>query len=1133
MLYLGAWQPYRWIPFAALVGNLVMIWQHGAALRLAIFTTFAGLAALLGQPAPAQANCSLVSTEWQCTAGSFSGTVGAEETMSLTSGSLDITNGAEVNGNVAVQGGWLSGNTSNFTNHSAANSSITISGTGSMSFNQSTDGTYAGNITKTGTGRLVKTDAGRLVLTGNNSLGLFEVQQGSVSGNTSSLNATQINGNPGSTLEFDQETDAIYNGLINTNGSLVKTGAGRVLFNASTVNSARIDVQQGTLAVANTAQFTNASVSSGATFEFAQNANSSIAGRIANNGSVSKTGTGQLTVNGNISGSGQILVQAGTLVGNSTVLGNRINIGGNGSLEFAQSSDGEYAHNLSGTGALIKSGTGRLLLSGNNSLFGGQTTVSAGTLAGNTSTLGNNISVSGASVEFAQDSDGTYGGTISGSGNILKTGAGRVLVTGNAGVSGYIWVQGGTFAGNTSTLNSTVRLDSAGTVEFAQDADGTFANRIQGNGTVFKSGTGRVLLTGNNSTTFTSFVQAGTLAGNNSTMGSNISLSSNGTAEFLQAADGTYAGGVHGNGTLLKTGDGKLTLTGNYSVRNATISAGELALQGNMTQSMNASVQSGGRLSGVGSFNTLNVAGTFAPQSYSGVTANSLSMTSGGVFEVRMTDTGQADRLDVTGVAALNGATLRILPQAGNFSTSGVTGTILTAGNISGTFGTTSVDTATFRATLNYQDQEVQLTLAQVKKLREAVAQAPNQGAAGVLDQIAASGSVSTGMNNLLSNLYSLDQATLDRTMHTLSGTETTSVSAMGTASTAALTGGIAQRMADLRFNSGGGGGGGSGSLLTQMAYAGGNPDLAMSRMTEMAEQAAADRQRALGVGGSNVSSDKSALWLRGIAGWGARDADSSFSKQTYQMHGAVFGADMPLTDSFTAGTAFGYANGSSRTSDLTLRGDSSTFFGSIYGGWHRDDWHIDGSLGLARHRLSSDRYILLGGTTSKAVGEHTAFELMSDIGTSYRFHLGNETTFEPLIGLSMSKLWDEAWTETGAGAANLRVGESDRFSATSRVGFALWRTFRRENGLVLTPQFEAMWLRALADRETSLVAGFAEASASTWQVAGRLDPLNSVMVGLSGTAEFDNVSLSLGWAGRFAADSVDHAVRLRVGLSW
>ncbi len=76
---------------------------------------------------------------------------------------------------------------------------------------------------------------------------------------------------------------------------------------------------------------------------------------------------------------------------------------------------------ITGTGGLSLTDAGTLILSGTNSYSGG-TTVSAGTLQGTTASLQGSIT-NNAALVFNQATDGTYAGTISGTGTVGKSGS--------------------------------------------------------------------------------------------------------------------------------------------------------------------------------------------------------------------------------------------------------------------------------------------------------------------------------------------------------------------------------------------------------------------------------------------------------------------------------------------------------------------------------------------------------------------------------------------------------------------------------------------------------------------------------------------------------------------------------------
>ncbi|WYX10896.1 autotransporter-associated beta strand repeat-containing protein [Achromobacter xylosoxidans] len=82
---------------------------------------------------------------------------------------------------------------------------------------------------------------------------------------------------------------------------------------------------------------------------------------------------------------------------------------------------------VSGTGSLAKTGAGTLVLANSGNSYR-DTYVWGGTLEGSTETLRGDI-LNTATVVFDQHSDGTFAGNITGSGRIVKTGAGMLRLS--------------------------------------------------------------------------------------------------------------------------------------------------------------------------------------------------------------------------------------------------------------------------------------------------------------------------------------------------------------------------------------------------------------------------------------------------------------------------------------------------------------------------------------------------------------------------------------------------------------------------------------------------------------------------------------------------------------------------------
>ena len=177
-----------------------------------------------------------------------------------------------------------------------------------------------------------------------------------------------------------------------------------------------------------------------------------------------------------------------------------------------------YSGNISGSGQVIKDGDGIIWLRGRNTYTGG-TTVTSGALIGNTDSLQGNIT-NNAALAFYQADNGTYAGTLSGSGTLLQYGPGTLTLTGsntytggtafsgtlrvdrdaNLGAAGgAVVIGGGTLQiGADMATARSIGLGSAGgmidTGAFRLDVSGS----VSGPGALIKNGAGTLALNGAN-----------------------------------------------------------------------------------------------------------------------------------------------------------------------------------------------------------------------------------------------------------------------------------------------------------------------------------------------------------------------------------------------------------------------------------------------------------------------------------------------------------------------------------------------------------------------------------------------------------------------------------------------------------
>ena len=331
-----------------------------------------------------------------------------------------------------------------------------------------------------------------------------------------------------------------------------------------------------------------------------------IASEITGAGGVEKNDLGTLILSGNNTYTGGTTVAAGTLqIGAGGTTGSVAgNIANSGTVKLNRSNEATYAGAISGSGAVVQAGSGTTVLTGTHTYTGG-TTVSAGTLqlgdGGSTGSVAGNIANSG-TVSFKRSNEVTFAGIISGSGAVAQAGTGTTVLTGNNTYTGGTTVAAGTLqlgAGGT-TGGIAGNIANSGTVKFNRSNEATFAGVISGSGAVEQTGGGTTVLTGNNTYTGGTTIAAGTLqlgAGGTSG-GLTGNVANNGTLAINRSDAVTLAGVVSGTGALRQAGGGTTTLTAaNTYTGGTTIAAGTLQLgDGGASGSLTGNVANAGTL---------------------------------------------------------------------------------------------------------------------------------------------------------------------------------------------------------------------------------------------------------------------------------------------------------------------------------------------------------------------------------------------------------------------------------------------------------------------------------------------------------------------------------------------------------
>ncbi|MBE7229308.1 autotransporter-associated beta strand repeat-containing protein [Salmonella enterica] len=486
------------------------------------------------------------------------------------------------------------------------------------------------------------------------------------------------------TVLEDVDANSGWNGQ-----SLTKTGAGTLILNAENTYTGSTTISEGTLIATNVEALGTGNVTDNATLEM--NTGGDFDNAISGSGQVVKSGDETLTLSGANSYTGGTTISGGTLVASNVEALGSGDVTDNATLEL--NTGGDFDNNIGGTGSVVKSGDKTLTLSGANSYTGG-TTISGGTLvATNVEALGSGDVTDNAVLEL--NTGGDFTNAISGSGQVVKSGDKTLTLSGANSYTGGTTISGGTLvASNVEALGTGDITDNA-TLEL--NAGGDFANNIGGTGSVVKSGDKTLTLSGSNTYTGGTTISGGTLVATNVEALGTGNVTDNATLELSTGGD--FANNIGGTGSVVKSGDETLTLSGaNSYTGGTTISGGTLVASnvealgtGDVTDNATLELNTGGdfdnAISGSGQVvksgdKTLTLSGA---NSYSGATTISggtlvatnvdalgsgdvtddatLELNTGGTFDNAISGSGQVvksgdETLTLSGTNTYSGGTL-------------------------------------------------------------------------------------------------------------------------------------------------------------------------------------------------------------------------------------------------------------------------------------------------------------------------------------------------------------------------------------------------------------------------------------------------------------------------------------------
>ncbi|EAZ3073751.1 fibronectin-binding autotransporter adhesin ShdA [Salmonella enterica] len=441
-------------------------------------------------------------------------------------------------------------------------------------------------LTKQGDGPLILSNTG-------NDYGDTEIDGGILAAKDAAALGT------GDVTIAESATLALSQGTLDNNvtggGQIVKSGNDELIVTGANNYSGGTTISGGTLTADHADSLGSGDIDNSGVLQVGEG---ELENTLFGSGSLVKTGTGELTLSGDNTYSGGTTISDGTLTADHA---DSLGTGAVANSGVLQVGEGELENTLSGSGSLVKTGTGKLTLGGDNSYSGG-TTITGGTLtADHADSLGTGAIANSGVFKVGE---GELKNTLSGSGSLVKTGTGELTLSGDNSYSGGTTIIGGTLTADHADSLGTGAVANSGVL---QVGEGELENTLSGSGSLVKTGTGELTLSGDNTYSGGTTITGGTLMADHADSLGTGAIANSGV---LQVGEGELENMLSGSGSLVKTGTGELTLSGDNSYSGATTITDGTLIAANVNALGSGNIDNSGTLmlDAEGEFNLANVA---------------------------------------------------------------------------------------------------------------------------------------------------------------------------------------------------------------------------------------------------------------------------------------------------------------------------------------------------------------------------------------------------------------------------------------------------------------------------------------------------------------------------------------------
>jgi|GEM_PF-1891612 len=215
-----------------------------------------------------------------------------------------------------------------------------------------------------------------------------------------------------------------------------------------------------------------------------------------------------------------------------------------------------------------------------------------------------------------------------------------------------------------------------------------------------------------------------------------------------------------------------------------------------------------------------------------------------------------------------------------------------------------------------------------------------------------------------------------------------------------------------------------------------------------------------------------SGVWLKALGSTTSQNKQDAYDGYSAKLSGLAVGADKQVSSDLVLGLALGLTRADVDQEDFRS-GDTTRINNTQLMGYGTYDitpaLYVEGALSYAGNTYANKRAAAVGRT---ATADFNGSQLGARIGLGYGIDLGNKTKITPMASVDFTRLNQDAYTETGAGAINLSVASQSVNNTRVGLGARLTRDYDA-GATTYRPEVSLNWYQDSNAANNDVVSSF------------------------------------------------------------